>query len=344
MRATIAFLAVTMLVVAAVPAVAGEEEKSAPDVEKAFTKARIAEKEGRFEEAVQLYFHVAEKWPENPEFTPKAYVHAASCLASLGHIEKARKTIAKLLAVFPKHEAAQAWGRRMLAHLDEFEAEKAEEERHAHHEHVERDTVYPKLEELERIWREQGVEQKEIEERLARAKAEMERLREARKAIEEARRRFRDMGAMEEDYRRRIEEMERRMKEMEEIRFRERHDRGMQEAREEFLRLAKRLGIPPEEVEGMLERHRRPGPERHFEGPEEFTERLRQHEEGLKELFHRLDEMEGRMTEIHHRFERIEVHLKELTMKVGAALEHGAAKMAEIEKRLATLEQEKAGK
>jgi DNA repair exonuclease SbcCD ATPase subunit len=276
--------ALIVLFVAAVTIPLAAQET--PDIEKEFARALLAEKEGRREAAVDAWRRFIGIFPDAGEHTRKAYAHLTMNLAALGKTEEARRVIEVVLDRYGEDEAMVEWARRAKADLNIRAARDAMRSFDE-----EKDELGRRLEELERIWKRAGLDQKEIEARIERARAEFERAMANKAKLEEELKRLRADGVEGEELRRRMEEIHKDLTEAEESRWRKRHDRGMKDAMREFLHLAERLGIPPEEAERLIEKYHRPGPGRHFEpAPARAVEHLERRVNELEERVRRLEE------------------------------------------------------
>ena len=101
-------VALVLLLAVMIPVVViAQESAETPEIQKLFTKGRIAEKEGRYEEALGAYRVVLDKWPDDQEFTPKAWVHIVGCLDKMGDKKTARLVAVKALKKVARRSAPE---------------------------------------------------------------------------------------------------------------------------------------------------------------------------------------------------------------------------------------------
>ncbi|MHC4859767.1 MAG: tetratricopeptide repeat protein [Planctomycetota bacterium] len=336
MKLTLVFVAIAVV---ATPALALEGP------ERAYSRATVALKEGKFEEAAERFEVVIREWPDDDEFTPKAYHQLAVCLARMGKAEKALYVIEKGAGRYGESEEwmkhARALADRIRKHhdarkgervrLDEIERKlkekglRGEELRRAFEEekrrlNAEKDAHGRErdVDRLVELWKEQGVPEEEIHARLRRVKEEHARQQAIRQELKRFAEQLREEGLPEEEVRRRLADHHRELMEGEEGRWRERHGDEMEDARRQFIHLAERLGIPPEAAERFLEEH---AGRRHFYEPRDAS--------GDPDRRRAPREDRG-----------IEVRVRELEEKIAALHEKLAPFLRELEERLEGLDRE----
>jgi len=322
------------------------ERPAPPELEKEFMKAGIAAAEGKVELAIEHYERVIRKWPDERLWVQRAYVHIVGCMMQLRRFDQAERLVRQGPDNIPGLD--EEW---VAAAMKEVAAarERDQNKRRAQLAAEEAKTLENTFEKMRRIWKEQGVAEEEIEKRIAKMRQDHEAARDRMRQAEEERMRLAAAGMDEEEFRRSLEEMERKRREMDELEWRKRHDRGMDEARKEFLRLAERLGIPPEKAERFLEEHR-PGrhPEAHFERErpdpenarraiEEAHEALEQQRRAMREAHEHLRESREVTEGMRHRIERLERNLQRMTDRVERGGERGE-RLEETGDRLERLE------
>jgi len=332
MRVVLVVLAVLVLA----PVVLAQEdavrdEPVAKEIEKQFTKARIAEKEGQLERAIEQYETVIREWPDDREWTPKAYAQMVFCLVRLGRHDAATRLVRAGFERFEDLAVYEQWAKKALKEIEVARA-RDEEELHAKKAEDEEMHLRRQIEELERAWKEQGLGREEIEARIDKVRMAQVMTKRIRQQYAEEAARMRKLGYESREIRRRVAELEREKREIEEIRWRKDHDRGMDEARREFLHLAERLGIPPDKAERFLEEHRRArGPEVHLDrDARRMEDGMREAHEAIEEARERLHHHERALEHVERRLEKFEHHLE----RVMDVLNEGRERIERLEHAL----------
>ena len=302
--------------------------QEAPEQADLLHKAHFLMSQERFEEAVALLEKAVVLVPHDRILGAKAYLMLGEALARSGRHADALK----MLDAAAKHyhdleqfnEAARALSDRIRKserdRIHEAEIEKAHA---AELENIERDLKARGLEgdqlreayesarrgilaavERKRITemlKLAGVSAEEIEERLLKIDAERQRLTEEQKRIDERR------AARDRDIARGqvwLEEAERSR----EGDWRAQREQDARGAREEFRRLAERLGIGPEETERFLKEHApRPEPAGHDPRVDDIIHHVEELERRanaiLEQVRRKLHEMDDRLTRIERMLE-----------------------------------------